>query len=64
VLSVGHNASDLPSDPVIVLTNPDEDCSPEAFHVLIAELLDGPEPETESIDAGAALRAWRVDTSE
>jgi len=64
VLSVARNASDLPADPVIVVTNPDDDCSPEAFHALIAELLDGPEPETESIDAVAALRALRVDTGE
>jgi hypothetical protein len=45
----------------VVLTNPDEDASPEAFHAFIDELLAGPEPELESVDAAGALRALRVD---
>ena len=61
-MSVARNASDLPADPAIVVTNPDEDCSPEAFHILIDELLAGPEPELESIGAAEALRDLRVDS--
>jgi hypothetical protein len=44
-----------------VLTNPDEDASPKAFRAFIDELLAGPEPELESVDAAEALRALRVD---
>jgi hypothetical protein len=44
-----------------VLTNPDEDASPEAFRAFIDELLAGPEPKLESVDAAATLRALRVD---
>jgi hypothetical protein len=53
--------ADLPPGSAVVLTNPDEDASPEAFRAFIDELLAGPEPELESIDAAAALRAVRVD---
>jgi hypothetical protein len=53
--------ADLPPGSAVVLTNPDEDASPEAFRAFIDELLAGPEPELESIDAAAALRALRVD---
>jgi hypothetical protein len=45
-----------------VVTNPDEDCSPEAFRALLEELLAGPEPELDSIEAAEALRELRVDT--
>jgi hypothetical protein len=48
----------------VVVTNPDEDCSPEAFRALIDELLAGPEPDLETIDAAAALHELRTDTSE
>ena len=58
---VPRNASDLPSDPVIVVRNPDDDCSPSAFRVLLDELLEGPEPALDSIGAAAALRELRVD---
>jgi hypothetical protein len=58
---MARNASDLPVDPVIVVTNPDEDCSPAAFRAFIDELLAGPEPELESIGATEALRELRVD---
>ena len=57
----GH-AADLPDDPVIVVTNPDEDCSPEALRAWIDELLSGPEPELESINAADVLRELRVDS--
>ena len=46
----------------VVVTNPDEDCSPEAFRALLEELLAGPEPELDSIEAAEALRELRVDT--
>jgi hypothetical protein len=54
--------ADLPPSSAVVLTNPDEDASPEAFRAFIDELLAGPEPELESVDAAAALRAVRADT--
>jgi hypothetical protein len=44
-----------------VLTNPDEDTSPGAFRAFIDELLAGPEPELDTVDAVEALRALRVD---
>ncbi len=46
----------------MVLTNPGEDCSPEAFRAMVDELLCGPEPELESIGAAAALQELRPDT--
>ncbi|HEX9504937.1 MAG TPA: hypothetical protein VGA62_02915 [Acidimicrobiia bacterium] len=48
-------------DPVIVVTNPDEDCSPAAFRAFIDDLLGGVEPELESIGATEALRELRLD---
>jgi hypothetical protein len=59
-LFVARHASELPDDPAIVVTNPDEDCSPAAFRILIDELLAGPEPELESISAAEALRELRA----
>jgi hypothetical protein len=53
--------ADLPPGSAVVLTNPDEDASPEAFRAFIDELLAGPEPELESVEAAEALRALRVD---
>ncbi|HUR23567.1 MAG TPA: hypothetical protein VMZ73_06820 [Acidimicrobiales bacterium] len=53
--------SNLPTDPVIVVTNPDEDSSPNAFSAFIDELLAGPEPELDSIGAAEAIRELRVD---
>lgn len=61
-MSVASDASGLPADPVIVVTNPDEDCSPDAFGAFIDQLLAGPEPELESIGATEALRELRIDT--
>ena len=49
---------------LVVVTNPDEDCSPEAFRALLDELAARPEPELESIDAVEALRELRVDTGD
>ncbi len=53
--------ADLPSGAAVVLTNPDEDASPKALSAFIDELLGGPEPELESVDAAEAVRALRVD---
>ena len=48
-------------DPAVVVTNPDEDCSSASFRAFIDELLAGPDPEIESVDAAEALRLLRVD---
>jgi hypothetical protein len=61
---MARRAAELPSDPAVVVTNPDEDASPESFRAFIDELLSGPEPELESVDAVAALRILRVDVAE
>jgi len=53
--------ADLPPGSAVEFTNPDEDASSEAFRAFIDELLAGPEPELESVDAAEALRALRVD---
>ena len=55
--------ADLPPNSGVVLTNLDEDCSPEAFRVFVDELLAAPEPAIDSLDAAAALRALRVDAN-
>jgi hypothetical protein len=47
----------------VVVTNPDEDASPESFRAFIDDLLSGPEPDVESIEAADALRRLRVDAS-
>ena len=36
------NSSEMPNDPVIVVTNPDDDVSPAAFRALLDDLLTGP----------------------
>ena len=53
--------TDLPPGSAVVLTNPCEDASPEAFRAFIDVLLAGPEPELDSVDAAEALGALRVD---
>jgi hypothetical protein len=58
---VARNASDVPVDPPIVVINPDEDCSPEAFRAFIDELLAGPEPELETLEGAEAVRALRTE---
>ena len=52
---------DLPPGSAGVVTDPDEDCSAEAFHAFLDDLLAGPEPELESLGAAEALRELRVD---
>jgi hypothetical protein len=58
---MARSAEELPNDPAVVVTNPDEDCSPGSFRAFIDELLAGPDPEIESVDAAEALRLLRVD---
>ena len=58
---MANRPANLPPNSVVVVTNPDEDCSPKALHAFIDELLAGPEPELDSIDAAEALRELRVD---
>lgn len=59
---MARRASDVPADPAVVITNPDEDCSPESFRVMIDELLADPEPELEMVGAAEALRSIRTDS--
>ena len=54
------NRPELQPASAVVVTNPDEDCSAEAFHALLDDLLAGPEPELESLGAAEALRELRV----
>ena len=54
-------SADVPPGSRVVLANPDEDCSPDAFHAFLDELLAGPEPELESIGAVEALDELRID---
>jgi hypothetical protein len=58
---MANRPNDLPPGSAVVVTNPDEDCSPEAFHALLDDLLAGPEPELESLDAAEAIRELRAD---
>ncbi len=49
----------LPPGSTVMVTNPDEDCSPEAFRAFLDDLLSGPEPELDSLDAAQAVRELR-----
>ena len=60
---MARRAEELPNDPAVVVTNPDEDCSSESFRVFVDELLAGPEPEIESVEAAEALHLLRVDAA-
>jgi hypothetical protein len=55
-----RNRSDLPADPAVIATNPNEDCSPATLRAFISDLLSGPEPDLESIGAAHALRELRA----
>lgn len=59
--SMANRPNDLPPGSAVVVTNPDEDCSPAAFHAFLDDLLAGPEPELERLGAAEALRELRVD---
>jgi len=52
-----NRPNDLPPGSAVVVTNPDEDCSPPALHAFLDDLLAGPEPELESLDAAEAATA-------
>ena len=54
---MANRPNDLPPGLAVVVTNPDEDCSPAAFHAFLDDLLAGPEPELESLGAAEALRS-------
>jgi hypothetical protein len=58
---MANRPADLPPGSLVVVTNPDEDCSPDAFHALLDDLLAGLEPKLESLDAAEAIRELRVD---
>jgi len=60
---MARRAEELPNDPAVVVTNPDEDCSSESFRAFVDELLAGPEPEIESVEAAEALHLLRVDAA-
>ena len=49
----------LPPGSTVMVTNPDEDCSPEAFRAFLDDLLSGPEPELDSLDAAQGVRELR-----
>lgn len=46
----------------VVVVNPEEDCSPAAFRLLIDEVLTAPDPEIESLDAAAVLETIRAES--
>jgi hypothetical protein len=57
---MANRSDDLPPGSAVVVTNSNEDCSPEAFHAFLDDLQAGPEPELESLGAAEALRELRV----
>lgn len=58
---VPRRPADVPPGSAVVVTNPGDDCSPEAFHAFLDDLLASPEPEIDSLDAAEALHELRVD---
>ena len=58
---MAHRADDLSHGPSVVLVNPDEECSPAAFRLLVDELLAGPEPTLESLGAATVLDELRTE---
>lgn len=46
----------------VVVTNPDEDCSPDAFRSLLDELSAAPEPRIESLDSADVLADIRAES--
>ena len=46
----------------VVVVNPEEDCSPAAFRLLIDELSIEPEPELESLEAADVLETIRAES--
>jgi len=60
---VTSHSANLPPETPVVLTNPEEDTSSEAFHAFLDELLASPEPELENVGGTEALRELRADAS-
>ncbi|MHB1782646.1 MAG: hypothetical protein ACYCTE_08150 [Acidimicrobiales bacterium] len=56
-----HRPGDTLPGSVVVVTNPNEDCSSTAFHAFLDELLAAPELEIDGVDAVEALRELRAD---
>jgi len=56
---MARRAVDLPDDPAIVVTNPDDDCSPAALKRFFDEVFEGPEPDLERIGAAEYIRKLR-----
>jgi len=59
---MANQPNELPPGSAVVVTNPDEDCSPEAFRAFLDDLLAGPEPELETLSAAEAIRELRIDS--
>jgi hypothetical protein len=59
---MANRPEDPPPGSTVAVTNPDEDCSPEAFHAFLDDLLAGPEPELESLGAAETLQELRRET--
>lgn len=59
-----RHSSEMPNDPVIVVTNPYDDVSPAAFHALLDDILAGPEPDLDSIGAAEVVREIRAGSDE
>jgi hypothetical protein len=59
--SVPRVPAGLPPNSTVVLTNPDEDCSPAAFRAFLDELLEMPMPELDTLHAAEALGELRID---
>jgi hypothetical protein len=51
---MANRPNDLPPGSAVVTTNPDEDCSPAAFHAFLDDLVAGPEPELERLGGAQA----------
>lgn len=57
-----RRADDFSNGSIVVVSNPDEDTSPEALRSWLDELLSGPEPQIESVNAAEVLRELRTDS--
>lgn len=61
LVPMADRADDLSHGPRVVLLNPDEDCSPAAFRLLVDELLAAPEPALASLEAAGVLEELRTE---
>lgn len=60
-MDMAKGADDFSEEPRVVLLNPDEDTSPEAFRQLVDELLSGPEPSLVFLGAAEVLEGLRAE---